>query len=96
MLWLIDYESAHWCGGQSHVVVVAESEDEARILAEDHMESEMRELFSGEFEDETDESFDEECAYTVNSCEPFDETHEHWEYYTDPSQEQFYPTIGKF
>lgn len=74
MLWLIDYESSQWCGGQSHVVVVANSEDEARILAEDHMETEMRELFSDEYEDETDESFDEERAYAINSCEPFDES----------------------
>lgn len=98
MLWLIDYESSQWCGGQSHVVVVADSEDEARVLAELHMEESMRELFSGEYEEDADEGGDrdEGCAYTVNSCDPFDETHEYWKYYCDPSQEQFFPTIGKF
>lgn len=98
MLWLIDYESSQWCGGSSHVVVVADSEDEALELAELHMEESMRELFSSEYEDDANEggNADEECAYTVNSCEPFDETHEDWQFYTNPSQEQFYPTIGKF
>jgi len=98
MLWLIDYESSQWCGGQSNVVVVADSEDEALGLAELHMEENMRELFSGEYEEDANEggNCDEECAYAVNSCEPFDETHESWQFYIDPSQEQFFPTIGKF
>lgn len=97
MLWLIDYESSQWCGGSSHVVVVADSELEAMLLAEEHMETEMRELFSDEYEtDDEDGSRTEECAYSVNNCEPFDETHEEWKFYCDPSQEQFYPTIGKF
>lgn len=98
MLWLIDYESSQWCGGQSHVVVVADSEDAALNLAELHMEENMRELFSSEYEDaeEGDDTASDECAYIVNSCEPFDETHEDWQFYTNPSQEQFYPTIGKF
>lgn len=102
MLWLIDYESSQWCGGQSHVVVVAETADEANYLAEDHMESTMRELFSDEYadleaeyaEDGVDAVFD--CAYTINSIEAFDENHESWKFYCDPSQEQFFPTIGKF
>jgi hypothetical protein len=102
MLWLINYESSEWCGGESHVVVVAETADEANYLAEDHMETTMRELFSDEYtileaeyaEEGVDAVFD--CAYTINSIEAFDENHEDWKYYINPSQEQFYPTIGKF
>lgn len=98
MLWLIDYESSQWCGGPSHVVVVADSKDEALDIACEHMESEMRELFWDEYADEMFEIGvdNDECAYSVNSCEPFDETHEDWQFYIDPSQEQFFPTIGKF
>ncbi len=102
MLWLINYESSVWCGGESHVVVAAETADEANYLAEDHMESNMRELFSDEYRElaesyeADDEDMERECAYTISSIEAFDENHEHWKYYIDPSQEQFYPTIGKF
>lgn len=102
MLWLINYESSEWCGGESHVVVVAETADEASYLAEDHMDSNMRELFSDEYRelaesyDEAGEDMEWNCAYTINSIEAFDENHESWKFYCDPSQEQFFPTIGKF
>lgn len=99
-LWLIDYENAHWCGGQLNVVVVAETADEARYLAEDHMEEAQYELFSDHYLGEIDVDYEEgdyEAPYaTVNSVEEFNESHESWQFYTDPSQEQFYPTIGKF
>jgi hypothetical protein len=95
-LFLIDYESSQWCGGSSHCVVRAEDADAAVILAEEHMETEMRELFSDEYGDdgEADDSCDDECAYTVNSVEEFDESHEYWKYFIDPDQSQFFPLVN--
>lgn len=37
-LWVIDYECAHWCGGQSHCLVWAEDEDVARDEADVFMD----------------------------------------------------------
>lgn len=96
--YLIDYENAHWCGGQLNVVVNAESESEALQKAEYHMEACQRELFAHEYEeDEEDEetcgAFDDECAYAVNSVEILDEDNEYWRFYKDPSQAEFYPEI---
>lgn len=88
--YLIEYDCAHWCGGTSNVVVWAESPDEALYLAEDHMETEMRELFSEEYEDEPTD----ECTYSIISVEEFNESHWQWLYFTDPEQSQFYPIIG--
>ncbi len=97
MKWLINYDCAHWCGGDSKCVVEAETEDEAVILAEDFMNTEMRELFSDEYNDQSDEDsyedFSDEQAYNVISVEPFDEAHEEWVFYKDSEQSQFYPEI---
>lgn len=91
-LYLIDYECAHWCGGQSNVVVWAEDEDDAREVASYHMEEEMRELFSDEYEDE---EHDDESSVSVNSVEEFGPAHDEWRFFLDPSQSQFYPIIGE-
>jgi hypothetical protein len=94
--YLIDYENAHWCGGQLYVVVEAENEYDAEDKASDWMETQQRELFADEYEEafsdgETD--FEEECAYTVNNVELLDENNKNWEFYKDPSQASFYPEI---
>lgn len=94
--YLIDYENAHWCGGQLYVVVNAESADEAQYLAENHMEECQRELFSDEYGDSVnggDEEYADECAVSINSVEFLDENNEHWKFYKDPSQASFYPEI---
>ena len=93
-LYIIDYESSQWCGGQSHCVVWATDVDDAVIQASDHMEDEMRELFSDEYEDE-DIDPDMESAVAVNSVEILDEKNEHWEFFNHATQAQFYPVIGE-
>lgn len=94
-LWLIDYDNAHWCGGQMNVVVRADSADEALYLAEVHMEENQRELFADEYHEEGDD-YDNECSYFVNSVELFDENHEEWQYYMDPVQrDNFYPLVER-
>ncbi len=92
MKYLIDYENAHWCGGQLYVVVNASSEDEALIKAADWMVETQRELFSDEYNDEEFEDYDE-CPYTVNSVEILDENSTYYKYYKDPSQASFYPEL---
>lgn len=101
-LFLITYEGAHWCGASdTHVVVHAESADEALYKAENHMEETIRELFSSEYEDERQELSDDdegcadECAYTVNSVEAFGPEHDHWKWFCDETQRtNFYPEVG--
>ena len=51
-LYIIQYQSAHWCGGIATCVVWANSEKEATDKAECHMEDEMHELFADEIEEE--------------------------------------------
>ena len=94
-LYIIDYESSQWCGGQSHVCAWAEDADTAEFEAEFHMDDAMRELFSSEYDDEDSEGNEEEPAYTVNSVEVLDENNEHWKFYQDPGQSEFYPVIGE-
>lgn len=89
--YLIEYENAHWCGGTLHVVVNANSAEEAEDKAMDHMESEQRELFFDEYEDSNGE-FDE-SAVVINSIEILDEDNDYWPFYNDPSQSEFYPEI---
>jgi len=95
-LWLINYESSQWCGGGSYVVVAADSEEDAEDKAQEHMDSEMRELFSGEYDDLIDDYGDDvedEQAYTISSIEVFNETHDCWKYFKDETQSQFFPLI---
>ena len=41
MLWLIEYESAHWAGATSDCVVKAENKEDAVCFAEEFMNNEM-------------------------------------------------------
>lgn len=98
-LWLIDYENAHWCGGQLNVVVWAETADEALYLAEGHMEDEQRELFSDHAEEQCEEDEDDsilmESFVSVNSVVEFNEDHDEWKFFQMPGQSSFYPVIGE-
>lgn len=98
-LYIIEYESAHFCGGESHCVVWAVNADDAQLEAGLHMEESMRELFRDEYNDEFEDSeeyglYDDESAYVINWCEPLTVQHPHWVYYTNPTQQDFYPVIG--
>lgn len=98
-LYIIEYESAHWCGGESHCVTWAHNPEEAVENAESHMDQEMRELFSDEYRDEYGNELEDdwvldECAFIVNSVEVLDKANSHWEYYQDLKQRAaFYPEV---
>lgn len=92
-LYIIDYENAHWCGGQLNVCVWADSPTEASLIAEDHMIDAQRELFYDEYA-ECEEGEDEDCPYTINDIEVMDKNHECWEFFNRPDQSEFYPVIG--
>lgn len=95
MFWLIEYECMHWCGGQSHCVVDAVDEDHARDKASFFMDEQMRELFSNEIEEESEENpdFDDSCMHTVNSVVPLTEDMQEWKWFKDPVQSQFFPLV---
>lgn len=96
MLFLIDYENAHWCGGQSNCVVEAANADDAVMIASDHMQEEMYELFRYEYDEDAEEdgNYASESAFVVNSVETFDENHEYWKFYLDETQSQFFPKVN--
>jgi hypothetical protein len=93
-LYIIDYENAHWCGGQLHCVVRADSAEDAEDRAEQHMQETQYELFRDEYDDiEEGETYDE-SSYVVNSIKVLDENNEHWKFYQDPVQRaNFYPEV---
>lgn len=96
MLFLIHYENAHWCGGSSHCVVEAANADDAVMIASDHMQEEMYELFAHEYAEDAEEdgSYSDESTFAVNSVETFDENHEYWKFYLDETQLQFFPKVN--
>jgi len=92
MLWLIYAESAHYCGHGQHFVVKAGSAE----IAEDFAEGCMNDYF---YEQDGDQLIEDDidcdgCYYTVCSTELFDETHEHWGWYNDPDQSEFYVRVN--
>lgn len=96
-LFLIEYEGAHWCGGISHCVVLAEDETEAEAEAEGYMDETMRELFADEYCEEQEEGGNayDDIAYTVRSIEEFGPEHEDWKWFLDEVQRSnFYPCIN--
>ena len=97
-LFIITYEGSIWCGASdTRVCVWALNEDDAKDLASKHMEEEMRELFADEYAVllQLGKGADEDCAYSVNSVEVFDEHNENWKHFCDPAQQaNFYPIIG--
>jgi hypothetical protein len=97
-LYIIEYENAHWCGGQLNVLVWAENADDAGILASDHMEETQRELFSDEMDDVPDdekEEYENDSFVSINSVKPFGPAHDEWQFYQMPDQSEFYPVIGE-
>ncbi len=89
-LYVIEYESSQWCGGQSYCVAWAVSEDDAENEASIWMEESMRELFSSEY----DEEDNDDCAYTVNSVELMAGS-DNEQYYNMPDQRAaFYPCVN--
>jgi hypothetical protein len=96
-LFLIDYESAHWCGGQMSVVVWAKDADEAVCLADVHMSDAQMELFTDSYADSIGDAdeYADDVLYVVNSIEEFGPEHDTWQYFQDPSQSEFFPVIGE-
>lgn len=99
-MYIIEYNSAHWCGASHQCVVWAKSAEQAEDLAGLFMEEHLRELYSDEYNVDYDEDeglygeYDDESAYQVVSVEPFGPAHDCWEYFQDPTQAEFYPQIG--
>ncbi len=97
-LFIITYGLSTWCGtARTCVCVWALDEDDAKDLASEHMEEEMRELFADDYAVllQLGKEADEDCAYSVNSVEILDGYNENWKNYWDPVQQaNFYPIIG--
>ena len=93
-LYIIEFESAYWCGGVSHCVAEASNEIDAEGAAECHMRDTIRDLFyDDDYEDEVGPDGDP-SDYTVNWVEILNESNEYWKYYQDPSQASFYPKVN--
>ncbi len=93
-LYVIEYENAHWCGGQLHCVVWADSEDQAQDIAGYFMDETQYDLFSDHYEDDPDAD-DGGCYSTVNSVELLEDS-DIKEFYADPEQRAaFYPCVNE-
>ncbi len=96
-LYIIEYDSMHWCGGTSHCVAWADSEDEAVEVASMHMEDYMFDLFADEIADQEythGTGISEEQQHNVVFCKLL-EGSEFEEYYADPVQRlNFYPCVN--
>lgn len=92
MLFIIEYDCAHYCGASHYCLVDAINVGRALGKADGFMHTHMRELFSSEYDEDHDEDCDE-CAYHVIEVKPFNEYHPCWEFYLDPSQAEFYPKV---
>jgi len=93
MLYIIYCESANYCGYGQHFVVEADNEVEAEDLAEDYIEEYFREQDEAQLEEEGYD-LDGMMFGNIQTTEPFDEAHDSWKYYKDPSQAEFYIRVN--
>lgn len=90
-LYIIYAESINYAGYGQHFVVKGYGIRDAEAAAEQAID----EYFYEQDSDQLEEDGIEEGPYgTIISCEQFDETHESWEYYQDPSQDEFYTKVN--
>ena len=96
-LYLINYQSLQWCGGMSKCVVLATDPVNAEYIAEEFMDTSMRELFSEEYAEDLEEGgiADEDYAYSLDSIEEFGPEHDEWQWFMNEVQRtNFYPCIN--
>jgi hypothetical protein len=93
MLYIVYAESANYCGYGQHFVVEADSETQAEELALDACEDYFREQDESQLEEE-EHDLDGMMYSSITTVEPFDEVHDSWKYYKDPSQAEFYIRVN--
>lgn len=91
-LYVIDFESANYAGGGEHCLVWAEDEDQARDLADNHMEEYYYEEDIDQLQEENEGEIDGPFA-TVTKVELLDNS-EHKEFAEKESNRQFYPFVN--
>lgn len=91
-LWIVYFESANYCGYGEYCVVRADDSTNAEIIAESYAEDNYCEEDSDQWYDEN--GHDPDRWAEIKKVELFDEGHECWQYYIDPSQSSFYPVIN--
>lgn len=93
MLYIVYCESANYAGYGQHFVVEAENEADAEELALDVCEDYFREQDESQLEEE-EHDLDGMMYSSITTTEPFDEAHDSWKYYKDPSQAEFYIRVN--
>ncbi len=94
MLYLVYCESTNYCGYGQHFVVRTDVEvpdHELEFLVSDVADEYFYEQDSDQLEEE---GIEEGPYFSVRTIEPFDETHETWKFYKDPSQSEFYIEVN--
>lgn len=93
MLYIAYVESANYAGYGQHFVIKAETITEAETLVEAPAEDYFLEEDRDQLEEE---GFDLDTITYANirSIEEFNEQHEYWKFYLDPSQEEFYYKVN--
>ena len=92
MLHIVYAESSNYCGyGQHFVVKNLETDPDAAVLLEEAIEEYFYEQDQEQLEEDEIEGSPFGCIITE---EPFDEDHDSWVFYKDPSQAEFYIEVN--
>ena len=94
MLWLAYFESANYCGYGEYCVVEASSEEEANEIASSYAEEQYFEQDNEQYVEEHGDEEEPVHWANIHWAVPFDESHDCWKYYIDPTQKQFFPKIN--
>jgi hypothetical protein len=92
MLYIVYCESANYAGYGQHFVVEANYVAHAEELVLDVAEEYFREQDEAQLEEEGHD-LDGMMYASIMTCEEFNEAHDSWKYYTDPSQAEFYIVV---
>lgn len=95
-LWIVYFESANYCGYGAHCLVRAETEDQARTLAEGYAEDFYYDQDQDQYYEEHPENMDvgPDSWADIKTVEVLDENHESWIFVQMPSQASIYPMIN--
>jgi hypothetical protein len=93
MLYIVYAKSANYAGYGQHFVVAAENYTQAEDLAQDYIEEFYREQDEYQLVEEGHD-LDGMVFGSIETTEPFNQGHDLYKYYKDPSQEQFYIKVN--
>ncbi len=94
-LYVVEFESANYCGAPEHCVAWASNEDEAKEAASEYADSFYYEQDCDQWHEENGEDEDPDMWANIMSAEPMSESR-HLEFYNMPDQRAaFYECVNE-